>query len=500
MKQLFFTVAIALIALASCQKGETTIDFNLTDLQEGSVLNIYKNEGDGGRIVHSDTISNGTYCYTYKCDSTLETTSYIILFSNGNIRSNRHIYVKTNCKSKISGSGNYAENWIFESKNPRQQFENKMNEATKEIMIEINEVGAERYKSEITQEERRAISIKMDSLYTLYAETSLSALETMQVDEYWLEEFAGQTSTINYEGTDYPTYPKMTELYKKLSDADKATPIGKRITMNLFGTAPAVGDKITDYDLYDAEGNIHHLADFQGKWLIIDFSTYFCGPCRMFAPAVKYFYERGFNDKVEIVTVTLDTKSQFEEMATTEKYISPLWNDRDGKNGIFSLYKISAYPTFYVVKPDGTIADYWFGLDMGRIIKTVKDNDAFPNATYQTENGTTTITNPNFADLNGGLLIDEIIISNDSTVLDCTFPMSGGYSINSSTALYINGKMVSKIIGSSIGFDGFAQIPFGEIGHCRLTFEPLPKNATEFDFIEGDCEGCFRVMGIKIKE
>lgn len=500
MKRLFFTVAIALIALASCQKAETTIEFNLSDIPEGATLNIYRNEGNGGSLVYGDTINDGTFRYTYKCDSIFETTSYSIILSNGNILSSRHLYVKTNCKSTISGTGNYVEKWTFESKNPRQQFDNKMNEATKDILIEINEVGAERYKPDLTQEDRRVISIKMDSLYTQYYNISLSALETMQVDEYWLEAFAGQTSTINYEGTDYPTYPKLTELYKKLSDADKATPVGKRITMDLFGTAPAVGDKITDYDLYDADGNIHHLAEFQGKWLIIDFSTYFCGPCRMFAPTIKYFYERGFNDKIEIVTVTLDAKSQFEEMVATEKYISPLWNDRDGRNGIFSLYKISAYPTFYVVKPDGTIADYWFGLDMGKILKTVKDNDVFPTASYQTGNGTTTITNPYFTDLNGGLLIDKATINNNSVVLDCTYPMGGAYSINSETGLYIKGKKVSKITNSSIGFDTFAQIPFGEIGHCTLTFEPLPQGSTEFDFVEGDCDGCFRVMGIKIKE
>lgn len=500
MKHLLLLTTIVATMLTSCHKAETTIDFNLTDLEEGSVIVIYKMDGNSGVCVYSDTITDGTFRHVYNCDSLTGANRYSIICNNWQLYSSRNLYVKANCESTVSGSGIYTNNWSFDSKNPRQQFDNKINDATKDILIELTKISAERNNNNLSQEERKVLSDKMDSLYTVGDEKRLLFLETSNVDEYWIEEFAKMTGEINYKGTESPNYPKLTELYQKLSDADKTTPTGKRITMDLFGKAPAIGDKVIDYDLFDINGDIHHLADYQGKWTLIDFSTYYCGPCRMFAPAVKYFYERGFNEKINIVTVTLDSQSQFKEMAETEKYISPLLNDHDGQNGIFALYKIPGYPTFYVVNPEGTITDSWFGLDMGRIIKTVKDNDAFPNATYQTENGTTTITNPNFADLNGGLLIDEIIISNDSTVLDCTFPMSGGYSINSSTALYINGKMVSKIIGSSIGFDGFAQIPFGEIGHCRLTFEPLPKNATEFDFIEGDCEGCFRVMGIKVKE
>ena len=58
--------------------------------------------------------------------------------------------------------------------------------------------------------------------------------EALPVDEYWLEYFADVTDIINEQGTDWPTYPRMTEIYKRLSDADKATPAGKQITKNLF--------------------------------------------------------------------------------------------------------------------------------------------------------------------------------------------------------------------------------------------------------------------------
>ena len=503
MKQLIITAAIAVSALTACQKAETTITVNLTDIPEGMIFQIIKWDGDGGKIVFADTINSGNYCYTYKCDTIDEGNSYSVSTIVGNAAyGHRRIYVTDNYSAIVTGSGIYSNGWDIDCKNPRQQFQNKLNDAIKDYIIEYLKVSAEIYESGKTQDEMRAIFGKMDSIRNKMDEAELRAFESIPVDEYWMEEFANScTSRINYEGTEYSTYPKLTELYNRLSDADKATPIGKRITLDLFGKAPDVGDKITDYDLYDADGNVHHLSEFQGKWMLLDFSTYYCGPCRMFAPAAKYFYEKGINKNIEIVTVTLDTKRQFNEMTATEKYVSPLWNDRDGKNGIFALYKVSAYPTFYAVKPDGTIADKWRGLDMGKILKTIQKSGYFnfPPAFY-TENDVTTITNPTFSDINGGLLIDKVAIYRDSVVIDCTYPAAGGYSINSATGLYVNGKKVSKITNSNVGFDNFTRYPVNEVGHCRLTFEPLPKNATEFDFIEGDCDGCFRVMGIKVKE
>ena len=503
MKQLIITAAIAVAALTACHKAETTITVNLTDIPEGMIFQIIKWDGDGGKTVFTDTINGGTYNYTYKCDTIDEGNSYSVSTIVGNAAyGHRRIYVTDNYNAIVTGSGIYSNGWDIDCKNPRQQFQNKLNDVIKDYMIEYLKVSAERYESGKTQDEKRAIYEKMDSIRNKMDEAKLQAFESIPVDEYWMEEFANScTSRINYEGTEYSTYPKLTELYKRLSDADKATPIGKRITLDLFGKAPDVGDKITDYDLYDADGNIHHLTEFQGKWMLLDFGSYYCGPCRMFEPAVKYFYERGVDKNIEIVTVTLDTKRQFEEMVATEKYVSPLWNDRDGKNGIFALYKVSAYPTFYAVKPDGTIADKWMGLDMGKILKTIKEAGYFNNPPeYNTANGVTTITNPAFSDNNGGLLIDKVAIYPDSVVMDCTYPSAGNFSISSSTGLYVNGKKISKITNSSIGLDSFTSNPITEVGHCHLTFEPLPKNAAEFDFIEGDCNGCFRIMGVKVKE
>ncbi|MBO7439147.1 MAG: hypothetical protein J6U21_05655, partial [Bacteroidales bacterium] len=222
-------------------------------------------------------------------------------------------------------------------------------------------------------------------------------------------------------------------------------------------------------------------------------------PCRMFDASVKYFYERGIGKDFEIITITADTEGQFAQMVAEEKPLHTLFNDRDGRYGLFAINKISATPTFYVVNPDGKIEDIFEGVDLGKIIKLMKEHDGFAAPTYTTENGASIITNPEFSDINGGLLIDKVEIYKDSVVINCTYPMSGNFSMANHTALYSNGKCISKITQSSIGYDKYVSVPFGEVGHCRLTFEPLPKGTKQFDFIEGDCGSCFRVMGVKIE-
>ena len=494
MKNILFTTIIASAILTSCHKAETTISFNLTDLPEGTVIELSKVDGRVNERVYIDTVNGGICCFAYKCDSVEENPIYSVKTINGLMHSNRNIYVKENCGASIYGSGFYTQNWKIDSKNPRQQFFNKKNDALKDVSIEIAKIEAEAYDAATTQEKRDSLLGKIGELQKKRTEMRFAIIDTLPINEYWLDEFASLTAV----GPNSPNYPKMTELYNRLSDADKATPVGKHIALDLFGKAPAVGDKVIDYDLYDVDGNLHHLSEFQGKWLLVEFGAYFCGPCRMFVPTIKYFYERGINKKLEIVTLNAESQKLFKKLISEEKYTTPIWNDRDGRNGIFALYKINSVPTFYLISPDGTIANTWQGIDPQHIAD-IAVADVQPEPEFKTENGVSVIINPAFSSNNSVLFIDKVELYADSTVLNCTCAIMGGYLISPDGYLSVNGKRVSTITKADVRLGEMVRTPFGEVGHCRLTFEPLPKNTTEFDFIECDSEDCFRIMGVKIK-
>ena len=230
MKHILLLAAIAAIALTACHKAETTITFNLTDLPENAVVTIGKNHTNIDQN-HTTTITtDGTFCYTYTCDTITESELYYVLAIKGSLRSMRPVFIKENCNSTVTGSGIFAENWTIESENPRQQFYNKWNDATKDIRIEYDKTRAE-MDGIPNHEMFEKINEAQSKLY----DAEWAFLESTPIDEFWLSAFANATDIINRKGTDWPEYPKMTELYKRLSEADKATPVGKQITKNLFG-------------------------------------------------------------------------------------------------------------------------------------------------------------------------------------------------------------------------------------------------------------------------
>ena len=504
MKIKFLLAALITVAAVSCQqKGETAIEVNLTDIPENCRIDVSRVEGQGGQTIYTDSSKTTDRKFTIKCDSITDNTSFTIFLQKITDKGQALAYtgsilVADGYTTKVSGKGIYPSTWTIDSKHPKQAFVNKMNEAAKDLNKQLDEL---RLSSDTitTNEGYNKLYDLEDEIYDNITEKRLALMETLPIDEYWLEELGVYSGSINYEGKDFKYYDKVESLYNKLPDEHKNSKIGKALNQALYGKAPAVGDQINDYDLYDINGKVHHLADYKGKWLLLDFSSYFCGPCRMFDASVKYFYERGIGKDFEIITITADTEGQFAQMVAEEKPNHPLLNDRDGKTGLFAINKISATPTFYVVNPDGKIEDIFLGGDMGKIIKVMKEHSEFAAPEFKTENGATIITSPAFSDINGSFLIDKVTIYKDSVALDCTYPMYGGYKVVKETGLFANGKCISKMIKSNISTDNYTQVPFGEVGHCHLTFEPLPKGTKQFDFIEGDCESCFRVMGVKIE-
>ena len=77
-------------------------------------------------------------------------------------------------------------------------------------------------------------------------------------------------------------------LYNRMNEAQKSSIKGQEITVNLF--PPVVvkeGDEMADTELYDLDGKIHHLTDFNGKYILLDFCSSCCGLCIMALPEMK---------------------------------------------------------------------------------------------------------------------------------------------------------------------------------------------------------------------
>lgn len=141
----------------------------------------------------------------------------------------------------------------------------------------------------------------------------------------------------------------------------------------------SVGKKFTDFEMSDANGQMHKLSEFVGtgkKVVLIDFWASWCPPCRKEMPNLVNLYKQYKNKGFDIVGISLDSKA--DAWANGVKTLNITWtqlSDLQGwKNAGAALYGVNSIPHTILVDKNGTIiAKNIFGEELGnKIAETLK--------------------------------------------------------------------------------------------------------------------------------
>ena len=264
-----------------------------------------------------------------------------------------------------------------------------------------------------------------------------------------------------------------------------------------------VGEKAIDAELFDMQGNKHRLfeAFADGRYVLLNFWTLHCGVCRKAEPELQEVYDR-MKSKLEIVSINLDSISEWQGHELSKKIVWKNWNDgkRFKQGGVKShYYDFNAAPFYVLLSPDGRILWEQTGYGPGSFLGIAEALNGPKQDNY---------SNPNLA-------IRKVKTSTNGTAISFRVYIRKGLWFNISRDSYLtaNGKKYELTAADGIKLDEnvtpqvkayTVREKFGDdINYCdfTLTFEPFDTLPTSFDFMtdDGEDEDVIVIGNVSIK-
>lgn len=143
-----------------------------------------------------------------------------------------------------------------------------------------------------------------------------------------------------------------------LAPAALSTAIGGQLKQAVVEAAfNSIGSTAMNFTQADTLGKNISLADFRGKYVLVDFWASWCGPCRRENPNVVATYNKYKDKNFTVLGVSLDEERDSWLRAIKKDSLS--WtqvSDLKGwENAVAQQYHITAIPRNLLIGPDGKI-------------------------------------------------------------------------------------------------------------------------------------------------
>jgi peroxiredoxin len=118
-----------------------------------------------------------------------------------------------------------------------------------------------------------------------------------------------------------------------------------------------VGQPAPTFSIPSIDGKTINLADFKGKYTLIDFWASWCAPCRNENPNVVKAYQKYKNRNFTILGISLDKDKAAWKQAIAQDGLT--WTHAselaDFSGATVRLYQVEAIPASFMIDPDGKI-------------------------------------------------------------------------------------------------------------------------------------------------
>ena len=459
-------------ALGAQAQEKFVVEGQLKNIPDGTVFYLMKQEGNVGSMAATDTLQNGTFRFELTtAGNELEGYGLMARDDAKFPPMLLELWVNPGSHLLIQGENPYIYSWKVESDVKEQHFQQQLIQASHKEWEEFQRLTMQEFalmRSAAQGGNKEQVRAQADSLQQLteklsdqIAQHNIAIMKQSPINAAWMGELHRMGMSVKFR-KDYPYKKEVQQLYNLLDDAQKETSIGKSVYLALNPpTVVKVGEEAADADMYDLEGKVHRLAEFRGKYILLDFWSRGCGPCIMSQPELKEISEM-YKDSLEVISLS--------------------------------------------IAPEGKVVDSWSGYAKGWLKLKIKGSMA-PKQPMRIEwkDGHKLVHHPRKkTEKMEVLTICQVELTDSATVLRVHARYIPNYWIRLDKATFLmSDKGVNYPLLRSEGFAIGEQVFMPDSGEMDFTlyFAPLPKDTRWFDFSEGEhVEGGYYIEGIRLTE
>lgn len=369
--------------------NEYLIAGTVTDVPDSTVVHLQKLNDQFFTAVACDTVMQGRF----ELRDTVSSSQRLCLTINGKGYPNYllNLWVAPGQYIELKGDGKLFPLWDVKSDIAEQQEENRFANYTREPQKQILEYNIQESdiltalsdkKHQGNKEYQEAAWNKIDSIQRLSVPFMLErtrmeveCMKTAPVSQIWLEKLETNATLTRFAAADtafqdYAAFiAPLKELYMTLPDSIKQTATAQKAYHALFPKIKA-GDVMTDGTLYDPDGNEHHLAEFKGQYILLDFWSQTCGPCRRAIPELEEV-ARTYAGRLTVVCISTDPQEVWKQCLQIKGMKGIQWNElRNDGGGLQADYGVQGLPHYVLIAPDGKVKHIWAGYWKG-VIRTI---------------------------------------------------------------------------------------------------------------------------------
>ena len=385
-KHLLMALLSGGLAFGSCTstphvpEGKYLIAGMLKNVPDSTVISLYKRDGKLLKQIQTDTVINGKFSFQDTVSSPSPQQLMLLSHNEGFPGVWLYVWVQSGKYVQITGEDRLLPLWKVSSEIEEQQATNDFMALCSSERKRIMQWTAQEYDLFRLEKEQGLDWKKIDSLRalrnpldSLVYMAELNYMKKAPVTPVWLDKYQLFCSFLQYNQK-FGNQDLIRSLYTRMSEADKQTETGQLITAYLnLPEEVNVGDEMVDGDLYDLDGNVRHLTEFKGKYILLDFWSQGCGPCVQSLPEMEEITEM-YKGRMEVISISQDPKDEWKKFIAEKQLKGNQWNElRKGSTKLGASYQVKGIPHYVMISPEGKVQHIWAGYGKGSLKAKMKE-------------------------------------------------------------------------------------------------------------------------------